>query len=278
MDIPISSLELLFCYSHEDRSLRDELDAHLTGLKHQQLITSWYDGKISPGTEWEQEIAAHLGSADIILLLISASFLASTHCYNIEMKQALERHEAGATRVLPIIVRAVYWDGEPFSKLHVLPTDARAVTSWQNRDEAWRNVTTGIHAAVKDLQVPLSVPYEVTALPVMPQNRALKPQTLGEFLKQFIGLQTNLDKILVLGYWCEIKQGQSYFTSEDILARYKELREKKPANIKRDLNLLVARGFLIPPDKPDAGTPKYALSSLGIKEVESKMSQLAKRR
>jgi hypothetical protein len=114
---------------------------------------------------------------------------------------------------------------------------------------------------------------EVMALPAMPQSRVMKPQTLGEFFKQFVGLQTNLDKILVFGYWCEIKQSQPHFTSEDILAKYKEARETPPANVGRDLRTLVSKGFLLPPGKFDDGTPTYALSNSGIKEVESKMSQ-----
>ncbi len=115
---------------------------------------------------------------------------------------------------------------------------------------------------------------EVVALPTMSQNRVVKPQTLGEFFKQFVGLQTNLDKILVFGYWCEIKQNQPHFTSEDVLSKYREARETPPANIGRDLRTLVSKGFLLPPGKSDDGTPTYALSNSGIKDVESKMSKV----
>jgi len=115
---------------------------------------------------------------------------------------------------------------------------------------------------------------EVVALPAMSQTRVVKPQTLGEFFKQFVGLQTNLDKILVFGYWCEIKQNQPHFTSEDILSKYREARETPPANIGRDLRSLVSKGFLLPPGKSDDGMPTFALSNSGIKEVESRMSQV----
>ncbi len=114
---------------------------------------------------------------------------------------------------------------------------------------------------------------EVTELPEASRARVVKPQTLGEFFKQFVGLQTNLDKILVFGYWCEIKQQQPHFTSEDILVKYKEARETPPANVGRDIRTLVSKGFLLPPGKSDDGTQTYALSNSGIKEVESKMLQ-----
>jgi hypothetical protein len=132
--------------------------------------------------------------------------------------------------------------------------------------EEFRLSTITSHATEVEI-----VQGEVMALPATPQAKPAKPQTLGEFFRQFVGLQTNLDKILVFGY-CEIKQGQPHFTVEDILAKYKEARETPPANPGRDLRNLVSKGLLLPPGKSDDGGSTYALSNSGIKEVESKMS------
>lgn len=101
------------------------------------------------------------------------------------------------------------------------------------------------------------------------QSKYIKPQALNEFFRQF-KLQTHLDKILVLGYWCEIKQGEPHFTPEDILAKYKEVKEPAPANIRRDLGSLVAKGLLL----PDSKSGDYELTNTGIKEVESKIPQI----
>jgi hypothetical protein len=104
------------------------------------------------------------------------------------------------------------------------------------------------------------------------QPRYVKPQTLNEFFRQF-KLQTHLEKILVLGYWCEIKQGQPHFTSDDILAKYKEVKEPPPANVRRDLGNLVAKGLLLSVGKSGEGVLTYELTNTGIKEVESKLPQ-----
>ncbi len=101
------------------------------------------------------------------------------------------------------------------------------------------------------------------------QNRTEKPQTLGEFFRQF-KLQTNLDKMLVLGYWCEVMQRQSSFTLEDIVAKYKEVKEPTPANMRRDLNSLVSKGLFLFDDKSEQ---TYALTNTGINEVQSKVTQ-----
>jgi len=145
-------IEVFFSYSHKDEPLRDELERQLTVLKRQGVITAWHDRKITAGEEWKGEIDAHLATARIILLLVSADFLASDYCYDIEMKRALERHEAREARVIPVILRAVdNWQDAPFGKLQALPTDGKAVTSWPNQDEAFADVARGIRVALNEL-------------------------------------------------------------------------------------------------------------------------------
>src|SRR5260221_11462403 len=151
--IAIIALNIFFSYAHEDEKLREELEKQLSILRWQGLITEWHDRDIHAGTEWEHEINVHLDTAQIILLLISPDFLASHYCYSIEMTRALERHTAGEARVIPIILRPVEWEGAPFSKLQVLPTDAQPVTSWSDRDAALLNVIKGIRKAVDDLNI-----------------------------------------------------------------------------------------------------------------------------
>ena len=138
-------------YSHHDRELREELEKHLSNLKRQNIITAWYDGDIRPGTEWEPQIIEHLTTDQIILLLISADFMASDFCYSVEMTQAIARHDANQARVLPIILRPTDWRGAPFAKLKLLPTDGKAVTRWPTHDDAFEDIVQGIRAAIADL-------------------------------------------------------------------------------------------------------------------------------
>src|SRR5205085_5894226 len=86
---------VFYCYAHEDKALRDELELHLSSLKRRYRLTNWHDREILPGANWETEIDKHLNTAHLILLLISPNFLASNYCYSKEMKRALERHAAG---------------------------------------------------------------------------------------------------------------------------------------------------------------------------------------
>jgi hypothetical protein len=147
----VSPMEVFFSYAHEDEKHRDKLANHLANLQHQGIIHKWHDRKILPGTEWANSIDGRLNSAQIILLLISSDFMASPYCYTIEMTRAVERHDRGEARVVPIIIRPCDWEGAPFSKLQALPTDARAVSSWPNEDEAFVDIVRGIREVVKEI-------------------------------------------------------------------------------------------------------------------------------
>jgi hypothetical protein len=145
------TIEVFISYSHKDQSFREDLEIHLSTLQRQRIISSWYDGNIAPGIEWEPQIMVHLASAQLILLLISANFIHSDFCYSIEMKQAIDRHNAGKVRVIPIVLRPTDWQGTPFEKLKMLPTDAKAITKWRNRDDAYTNIVQGIRASINDM-------------------------------------------------------------------------------------------------------------------------------
>ena len=170
-------VEVFFSYSHRDEKLRDKLALHLSMLQRQGVIKSWHDRKISAGTEWAQAIDEKLNSAGIILLLISDHFLASDYCYDIEMKQAVARHEAGEARVIPIILKPVDWSGAPFGKLQAFPKDAKPVTKWTNRDEAFLNIAQGIREAAMAMakEVPLGSSFYGERPPIEPVGLVTPP-------------------------------------------------------------------------------------------------------
>jgi hypothetical protein len=143
------ALKLMCSYSHRDEVLWDEFRAHLAPLRRQALVELWHDRKILPGAEWDREIARELQEADIILLLVSAYFIDSDYCYDIELRRAIERHEAGQVRVIPVIVRPADWSGTPFAKLQAVPKDGKPVTSWADQHEAWADVTKGIRSTIE---------------------------------------------------------------------------------------------------------------------------------
>ncbi len=163
-------IKLIICYAREDEPLLNKLKSHLSPLQRQGLIEMWHDRDISAGTEWEQEISKHLNEADIILLLISPDFMDSDYCYGIEMQRAIQRHERGDARVIPVILRPVYWQLEPLSKLQALPTDAKPISDWISLDRAFYTVVQGIRKIVVAASTPPSEPP-----PVKPRDKGTRP-------------------------------------------------------------------------------------------------------
>ncbi len=157
-------VEIFCCYAHADESWLRKLETHLSLLKQQGLISLWHDRRIAPGVDWAQAIDTHLETASVILLLVSANFLASDYCYGIEMKRALERDAANEARVVPILVRPVDWTDAPFAHLQALPTDAKPIELWRNKERALVDVAVGIRRAIEDVPL-LAASTSRTALP-----------------------------------------------------------------------------------------------------------------
>ncbi|WP_320053790.1 TIR domain-containing protein [uncultured Acetobacteroides sp.] len=146
-------INIFFAYSREDSALRDRLDKHLSGLKRKNYVNTWYDGKIDAGKEWEKEIDTNLSKADIVLLLISADFIASDYCYDVEMTKAISRHEKGDAVIIPIILNPCDWSDLPFSKIQGLPQNGKPITSthWENSEIALNEVAKSIKDIVENL-------------------------------------------------------------------------------------------------------------------------------
>ena len=146
-----STVEIFLSYAHKDRIWKDRLIEHLSLLKQQGHIAMWYDQDISAGVEWQQAIHEHLDNAQVILLLISPSFVAAEHCYCREMMRAIERHNAGDARVIPIILRPVDWRDTPFGKLQALPLNGQPIMACRNRDTALFDVAQSIRKAIEEV-------------------------------------------------------------------------------------------------------------------------------
>jgi len=102
-----NTINIFISYADEDEQLMLELEKHLSSLARSGTIAIFHRHQIPAGADREKEVEEHLVSAHIILLLVSANFIASDNCFSTELKQALERHEAGNVHIIPVILRPV---------------------------------------------------------------------------------------------------------------------------------------------------------------------------
>lgn len=147
----VTPINVFISYAHKDESFLRQLETHLALLRRQGLITTWHDRQILPGIDQSSEIDIHLEQSALILLLISADFIASDYAYEIEMKRALERHEAGEARVVPILLRPAYWKGFPFAKLQMLPSNGKPISNWDDQNAAFFDVVQGLRKIMDEV-------------------------------------------------------------------------------------------------------------------------------
>ena len=218
-------IKLFFSYSHRDESLRDELEIHLSALKRQGIIENWHDRGIGAGKEFANEISNYLEEAQIILLLISPYFIASDYCYDIEMKRAMEKHEAGEARVIPVILHPSDWQSLPFGKLLAVPTDGKPISRFPNQHDAFLEITQAIREAVKEFGNDSETPNEANI------SKADKPKS--QIVPQFRSSNLRIKKT-----FSDLEKDKFENDAFEFIANFFEgsLQELKNRNSQIDFN------------------------------------------
>jgi len=150
-------VKLFYSYSHRDEELKNELIAHLSLLSRQNIISSWHDRLIDVGSDIDKNISAELESSHIILLLISAHFIASDYCYETEMTKAIDKHKDGSAIVIPVILHPCDWQSAPFGKLKATPTDGKPVSDFDNQQKAFTIIAKDIRKAAEKFKISTSI-------------------------------------------------------------------------------------------------------------------------
>ncbi|MBX2929724.1 MAG: TIR domain-containing protein [Saprospiraceae bacterium] len=146
-------IDVFISYSHKAKDKKDRLVTHLAQLKRDfPGIELWEDGQILPGKEWDDNIKQKLRTADIVLLLIDADFMASTYIHNTEVPAAFERWKEKKCTVIPIYIGPCYMGNSPITQFQGLPGGPNTpISSYVNQEEAWLTVARGICRAIEQL-------------------------------------------------------------------------------------------------------------------------------
>ena len=144
-------IKVFYSYARADAEWLERLSSHLKVFEQQGYITKWDHSTIQPGTDWSRVIDSQRSTSDLILLLLSDHYLASEYCSLVEMPQAIELHERGTARIIPILLSPVSWKQTPLGKLHVLPGNGIPLTEWSNREEALTSLAQEIGQIVREI-------------------------------------------------------------------------------------------------------------------------------
>ncbi len=173
------AIDVFISHALQDAEYLAALKEHLAPLRREGRIAVWDAHDLRPGEE-RAEIAEHLERADMVLFLVSASFLESDARHR-QVQKALARRRSDGLQVVPIIVRPVDWESSALGELQALPAGGRPITRWDDADAAWVDVARSLRrrlvrrprrgARPRPAVLPEAVPYRVDR---DPQLRAVR--------------------------------------------------------------------------------------------------------
>ena len=149
-----SAVQVFYSYVAADAAWVEKLDAHLSPLKRKgTLHSTWHQAQVLPGDAWSEVVLQQLRQAQIILLLVSAKFIASDHAWEKELTAALARQQAGKAKVIPIIVTDCFWEGTLLGKFVALPNGASSLSSHPNPDQAMSHIAARVQQYLEKFAV-----------------------------------------------------------------------------------------------------------------------------
>lgn len=211
--------KIFIAYAREDEEFLSQLRKHFKPLEISNQAQIWYDGKILPGEDWEEAIKINIQNADLILLLISSDSIASDYFFNTEVKKALKRRIEGNVSVVPFILRPCQWQSTPLGKLQALPKNAKPITSWTNRDEAYEDATQKIAELIENYGAKEEI-KELKNQILLLEREALEMEIKilrAQMNPHFLFNSMNSIKALILN--SEVQKAADYLTKFSLMLR-----------------------------------------------------------
>ncbi|MGE0225284.1 MAG: toll/interleukin-1 receptor domain-containing protein [Acetobacteraceae bacterium] len=139
-------------YAHHDHRLFGEFRTHLRSVERAFGIDFWADTSIHAGSRWDAEIQRRLGVAEVFLLLLSPTFLASDYIWNTELPAIQAREAATPTvLILPVVLEPCYWQLVA-SKIQAVPLGEdgpKPIIDWKPQKRGHDRARMGIAGAIE---------------------------------------------------------------------------------------------------------------------------------
>lgn len=154
--------KIFISYAHKDQDLKSQFETHLSGLIRQKLIDVWTDRQVLIGDKWDDKIKNKLLTSDIVIFLISSDFLASEYINEIEIEETISRYKNNEVLIAPIFLRPCDFESSILSDFQGVPRDARFISTWNDKDSAFLEVTKELKKLIKDF-IPKEKPTVVSS-------------------------------------------------------------------------------------------------------------------
>lgn len=146
-------VDVAVAYNVKDKNYFEKIEEILIAIKNvrNDLNIFIYEGRVLRTTS--PEIRCRLASTNLLLLLISPSFLGTDFCQCKEMEDAVTRHGNGKINVIPIIVRPMdLWKESLFGHLNPLPADGSALSApGHNQSKVLNEISMALMSKIVEL-------------------------------------------------------------------------------------------------------------------------------
>ena len=154
------SIRLFYSYSHNDSNYRERMETILKLLEENAGLKQWSDRCILPGQSIPEKIKQNMQKADILVFLVSDSFLASNECKK-EWHYAKKLAENKNQTRIPVIIKNCAWqDFDDMQSLMASPVDGKPVAKFGNQDDAWQQVYEGIKNVIENFRICFKIKQE----------------------------------------------------------------------------------------------------------------------
>lgn len=153
---------IYFSHAPQDGDFAEALDRHLSLLKREGFIESWHRRCLQAGSVTKEESERQFATADVLLLLLSADFIASDECYD-ELERARTRHQAGTAVVRLLLVRPVDRGAEVMRSLPTLPRNGLPIATWPVPEVAFAEVADVLRRHMAPPIAAPTAPFSVDA-------------------------------------------------------------------------------------------------------------------
>lgn len=149
---PVSGKRIFISCHPAEEAMKNALANHLRPLERTGIATCWHEGKAAPGEDLSVAVQRELSAASVILLLVSAEYLADDNLRNTQLLPALARQQEA--KVVPVILEPCTWQMLPelTQCQPILPNPGnepgKPVATWPIADEAYANVVAAINSLI----------------------------------------------------------------------------------------------------------------------------------
>ena len=145
---PARANKIFVSYSHKDSEWRAQLELVLRPLMTgTDRLDFWADTRIQPGADWLKEISYALATSRVVVLLVSAEFLASDFVRNHELPVVLNAADRGEVILIWLYLSPALYDASPLARYQAAHDISRPLEGLSKVEQ--RAVLTDIARKIK---------------------------------------------------------------------------------------------------------------------------------